>query len=200
MPETKSPFQSTGIVGGSITFLLFALLGAFGFHLDKAQTLGLFDALWELKPVIIGMGSAALAVWSRLKHVDFHSINWTGIIASLVALLAALGVDTRDIAHVVGDTQLLQTKLPGIITSAVLLYGVITAKKQVAIAKATLVPMLLVMALPLCSCSQFKKLPPETQTAIKAAAIAGAQAAADAVAKSVVAAIQKQIDHMPTTP
>ena len=59
----------------------------------------------------------------------------------------------------------------------------------------TIYAILAIACLP--SCSQFSKLPPETQAAIKAAALEGAKLAADAAAKAVVAAINKKINEMP---
>ena len=55
--------------------------------------------------------------------------------------------------------------------------------------------LLLLAMLPLSSCSQFSKLPPDTQDAVKQAAIIGAQVAADAVTKAIVAAITKQLEQ-----
>ena len=137
MNETKSIFKSTGIWGGMFTSLAFVVMGAFGFHLDKAQTLGLVEAIKEVYPAICGIIAGVVIIWSRLKHIDFDSINWPGLTSALLALLASFGVDTKDLQHMTGETSELAAKLPGMIASAVSLYGVLAAKKELVIKRAT---------------------------------------------------------------
>ena len=55
--------------------------------------------------------------------------------------------------------------------------------------------LLILLLMPCASCSQFSRLPPETQDAVKQAALVGAQVAADAVTKAIVAAIAKQLEQ-----
>ena len=193
--NTKSIFTSTGVLGGAVTSVLFLVAGAMGFHLDKAQTLGLIEALKEVLPMLVGAGSALVVIWSRIKHVDFDKVNVPGAVAALLALASAFGIDVHDIQHLVGTSDELMARLPGIIASLVSLYGVIRAKKAIAVKRADVVPMLIACTLPLSSCSQFSRLPPDTQDAVKQAAIIGAQVAADAVTKAIVAAITKQLEQ-----
>ena len=184
MNETKSAFASVSILGGAATTILFLIAGALGFHLDKAQTLGFIDALKEVWPMLVGAGSAVAVIWSRLKHVDFTKANIPGIVAALLALLAAFGIDVHDVQHLTGISDDLTARLPGIIASAVSLYGVLRAKKEVVITRATPLPLLLAFTLPLSSCAQWQKLAPETQARLESAAIAAGAAAATTAAES----------------
>ena len=160
-PEPKSIFASKGVLGGIGIAALFAALGLFGIHLDKDQTLGFIDGVVKLWPVILGVVSGVVIMWSRIKHVNFSQVNWVSVIGTVGTLLSTYAANPHDIQHIiialintfgaagvdVHDMQTLiagvgeiQVKAPALALSGLALYSALFAKKPVVIKRAEPIP------------------------------------------------------------
>lgn len=156
-PDTKSIFASKGVISGFAITALFAALGLFGIHLDKAVALGFVDGAMKLWPVIVGVASGIVAIYFRIRQTNFHTLNWRnvfvafGALTSTVAtnyrdiqhvgmasldLLASMGVDVHDMQYVVAGANEIAAKTPGLALSGLLLYSAVFARKKTVVRRA----------------------------------------------------------------
>lgn len=187
----KSWLQSKTCVSAVLTIVCL-MLGASGRHVDKELLEGTLTEGKELGLALGGIAASCTAFWARMHAWQWHRPNikepsfWMALAGVVSAIGALFQLPVDDLAKAITDVGALVVsgKVVGVITSLTMLYGAVVAKQEIKTARATPLPLILMLCLALSSCSvlsaeQKAKLEQQAITAATAAATAAAKGALD---------------------